>query len=223
MCDAHGHIIALSSRRSPLGALKGSISYTLYHVEGELPADFVQVCMELIEEFRFQELGPASEEDMHHGWCVIGEMLNTTFTREKLLRSAYLCLGMRVDKWALPGALLKALIEERNQKVMEEHQKLRLMKSEKEAIREAVTRELKHKLLPAASMVDMVWNLDEGHVRFWSQSTTRRELFEELFESTFGVRLVATSPYVAALHCGLEDSEIASLDGVEQSRFTDFG
>lgn len=205
-----------------MGALKGSISYTLYHVDGELPQNFTEQFLERIQEFSFRELKPESEDDTSHGWCVLGDMLDIEFDASKVFRNEYLGLGLRVDKWALPGALLKALIERKGKEVMEQKGKTRLLRSEKEAIRETVTRGMKEMMLPSAAMVDMVWNLEEKQVRFWTQSGGRCELFMELFESTFGVRLVPTNPYVAAINCGLSDAEVGALSDVEQVRFTSF-
>lgn len=206
-----------------MGALKGSISYSLFFVDGEIPKGFSDSFMERIEEFRFQELSAESEDDFTTGWTVVGDMLDLDFTKTKVFRNEYLCLSLRVDKWSLPGALLKARIQQRGEDHMREFEKAKLLRSEKEQIREAVTREMKGQTLPSASLVDMVWNLEKGHVRFWTQSSTRVELFTELFESTFELRLVPTGPYVATLHVGLDDKQVGKLADIEQSRFSDFG
>jgi len=206
-----------------VGALKGSISYSLFFVDGEPPKGFSDSFMERIQEFRFQELTAENEEDFTWGWTAVGDMLDVDFTKSKVYRNEYLCLGMRVDKWSLPGALLKARIQQRGEAHMREFEKTKLLRSEKEQIRETVTREMKGQTLPSASLVDMVWNLEQGRVRFWTQSSTRVELFTELFESTFELRLVPTGPYVASLHVGLSDTEIGKIPDIEQSRFSDFG
>lgn len=206
-----------------MGALKGSISYSLFFVDGEPPKGFSDSYMERIQEFRFQELTAEIEEDFTWGWTALGDMLDLDFNKTKVFRNEYLCLSMRMDKWSLPGALLKAKIQERGEAHMREFEKAKLLRSEKEQIRETVTREMKGMTLPSASLVDMVWNLEKGHVRFWTQSSTRVELFTELFESTFELRLVPTGPYVASLHVGLTDKETGMLADMEQSRFSDFG
>lgn len=205
-----------------MGAVRGSITYTLYSVEGDLPPGFQDEYLDRIAEFAFTELTPDAEEDTHHGWCVIDRMLDLEFTRESVYRGSYLALGLRVDKWSLPGALLKARIESESERWLAEKGRNRLLRSEKEAIREMVARELKHQLIPAASMVDMVWNLDERTVRFWSQTASRLELFEELFESTFGMRLIQSNAWTSAMRLGLKPPLVAALDTVEQAHFTDF-
>jgi recombination associated protein RdgC len=206
-----------------VGAVRGSISYTLYYVQGELPAGFQEEFLQRICEFVFTELTPQSDADTQHGWCVLDRMLDLDFTREKIFRGSYLSLGLRVDRWSLPGALLKARMEAESEKWLADKGRTRLLRSEKDAIRDMVVRELKQQLIPSASMVDMVWNLDEGQVRFWSQTSARLELFEELFESTFGVRLVQANAWSVAMNSGLDANTLAGLDSIEQAAFTDLG
>lgn len=205
-----------------MGARKGSISYSLFHVDGEPPADFREAYLEQIQEFAFRALTADAEEDVSHGWSVLDDMLSTDFSRDNVFIGEYLCLGMRTDRWALPGALLRAHVDKRVAEVKAEHSKVKLFRSEKIAIREEVTRQLKRKTLPAAAVVDMVWTLDRKEVRFWSQSSRAVEFFESLFESTFGLRLVPNNPYIAALNCGLPDVMIGRLDAAEQAAFTSF-
>lgn len=206
----------------PVGARKGTISYSLFHIDGELPDGYQDLFLERIQEFRFTELTPESEEDLVHGWTVLDDLLSTEFDKHNIYLGEYLVLSMRTDRWSLPGALLKAFVEKRTQEVMKEQNKSKLFRSEKMAIREDVTRKLKTMTLPSAGAVDMVWNLERKEVRFWSQSTRALELFEALFESTFDLRLVPDNPYIAAVNCGLSDSLVGALAGVEQSSFTDF-
>ncbi len=212
----------LSHSRSTVGARKGTISYSLFQIDGELPDSYRDHFLERIQEFRFTELTPESEEDIVHGWTVLDDLLNTDFTTDNVFLGEYVVLGMRTDRWSLPGALLKAHVERRTKEIMHEQQKAKLFKSEKMAIKEDVTRGLKARTLPSAGVVDMVWNIERGEVRFWSQSARAVEMFEALFESTFDLRLRADNPYVAALNCGLPDSLIGQLADVEQSRFTSF-
>jgi DNA recombination-dependent growth factor C len=205
-----------------MGARKGSISYSLFHVDGEPPTDFREAYLDQIREFSFRALTPDSEEDASHGWSVLDDLLSAEFSRDNVFLGEYLCLGMRTDRWSLPGALLRAHVDRRVVEVKAEHSKAKLFRSEKIAIREEVTRQLKRKTLPSAAVVDMVWTLDRKEVRFWSQSSRALELFESLFESTFGLRLVPDNPYIAALNCGLSDTMVGRLGTVEQASFTSF-
>lgn len=203
-----------------MGARKGTITYSLFYVQDDLPSDYRAMFLERIDEFRFAELTPESEEDLTYGWTVFDQMLSTDFTRDNVFLGEYLCLSMRTDRWSLPASLLKAHAAVREREVMEAQGKNKLFKSERVALREEVTRQLKRRTLPSAGVVDMVWSLERREVRFWSQSGRAVENFESLFESTFGLRLVPDNPYVAALNCGLGDELVGALAEAEQSRFT---
>ena len=139
-----------------------------------------------------------------------------------MFRGELVCLGMRIDQWRLPGALLRARSAEMAQEVKARTGKQKLFRSEKEHIRETVTRELKQRTLPSAQMVDCVWEPDAKRVRFWSQSNRMLELFESLFESTFEVRLVPSNPYVEAIEAKLDDALVGRLADAEPARFTSF-
>jgi DNA recombination-dependent growth factor C len=204
-----------------MGARSGSISYQLYHIEGAAPAS-TAAALERIQEFAFQPLTPDAEDDFSYGWCVFEDLLSTEFTADNTMRGEYLCLSMRLDQWRLPGALFKARVEKKGREVLERNGKTKLFRSEKEQIRETVSRELKTMTLPAASVTDLVWSVDGGVVRFWSQSARMLELFESLFESTFEVRLRPSNPYVEAVEAGLPDALVGALAVVEQASFSAF-
>lgn len=203
-----------------MGAFQGTISYSLYRAQGDLPADFRDRFLERIRKNRFLELEPEAEEDLRVGWVVAGQMLSVDFSPENLFRDSYLCLSLRSDRWSLPAALVKAHIARREAEICQERGRARLSRAEREKVRDDVLRELREHALPAATLVDMVWNLDTGHVRFWSQSGRACEFFEELFEDTFGLALIGTSAWVEALECGLDEDAIGRLADVDQAEFT---
>jgi hypothetical protein len=203
-----------------VGASKGSVSYTLYRVRGELDRTNLAAALERIIEFRFRGLTPESDSDIEHGWCVFDDMLSTEFTIDNILLDSYLRLGLRTDRWSLPGALMKARIEKITQEKLAESKRAKPTKREREEIRALVVAEMKRMSIPSASSVDVIWNLDENTVRFWTQSSTKREVFQELFETTFDAQLVPTSPSVAALNCGMPDELVGNLDGLEQAIFS---
>ena len=202
-----------------MGALNGTISYTLFHVEGDSPEPFRDTVTERLGAFAFEELRPDADEDFSVGWCVAGDLLDTTFTRENLFFEPYVCFSMRTDRWALPATLLKALTKRREEERMAERQTTRLSRAEKEQIREEVARGLKEQMLPSAGAIDVVWNPDARVVRFWSQATARVEVFQELFEATFGLRLIESGAYVEALHGDLDPDTIGLLATAEVSSF----
>jgi hypothetical protein len=199
-----------------VGAIKGSISYALFEVDGSLGDRPEGRILERLHEYRFQELTAAHEEDSRSGWCVMTDMLDTVFTNENVFRNEYICFGLRTDRWSLPGALLKARIAREEEAVRERTGRTRLYKSEREAVRDAQSRLLKAQLVPSAASIDVVWNTQKKQLRIWTLSPARLDLFDELFVPTFGaefgVRLVRRRPYTAAMAAGLSAEQIARID-----------
>ena len=84
-----------------------------------------------------------------------------------------------------------------------------------------VHKRLKEQSLPTMKVVDMSWEMNTGRVRFWSQSNSLIELFQEYWEDTFELRLIPANPYIFGLHMELGDEELERLATVEPSNFVE--
>lgn len=205
-----------------MGVLAGSITYTLFHVDGEMPERFRDEFLERIVEFTFQPLLPEAEDDVTTGWVRVDDMLRWDFDTDSVFRGNYLLLSMRTDRWSLPGALLRATVAQRTETFAAEKGRVRLSKLEKDTIRESIRREFKDHMLPSANAIDMAWDLEKNQLRLWSQSGRVKETFAELFESTFGMRLHENGPYLAARAGSLTEEQIKALATIEYTDFSDF-
>jgi DNA recombination-dependent growth factor C len=188
-------------------------------VEGDLPPKFRQVFTEAVQARAFQPLTAEDEEEERMGWCSIEHPFDLEFDEYKLFYNEYMNLALRIDKWRIPSALLKAFCTEAERKYMWENNKEKLRRSEKEDIKAVVIAELKGKLLPALKSIDVSWNTHTGIVRFWNQSSKVCEAFQDLFEKTFQVRLVPDSPYISALQFEMPDDMLAALPDSEPATF----
>lgn len=202
-----------------MGALQGSISYSRFYVDGELPAKHRDVFTEAVQEGAFFPLDPDSDEEESRGWVNIAHPLDWDFDPHKLFFNEYLNVALRIDKWRIPGNILKAQCIEAERRWMLKQGKDRIGRREKNDIKAIVTAELKQKLLPSMKTIDMSWNVDTGVVRFWNQSTRACEEFMDIFEDTFRLRLVPDSPYLGALQYGLDDTQTEHLAGLEPTHF----
>jgi recombination associated protein RdgC len=203
-----------------LGALNGSLSYTRFYVEGELPPNFRQVYTESVQAFAFEPLTAEDDDNEERtGWCNIEHPFDMSFDEYKLFYNEYLNVAMRTDRWRIPAALLKAYCTEAERKYMLENGKEKLRRGEKEEIKAVITAELKNRLLPSLKTIDVSWNTHTGIVRFWNASARVCETFQDLFEDTFGLRLVADSPYVSALQFEMTDALLAALPESEPATF----
>lgn len=209
-----------------MGALEGSLSFKTFYVEGEPPNDFQEAYLRNLQSHFFEPLTPLGEEERAVGWVPTQDPIAKEFTRDHVFFNQYIVFSMRIDKWALPAPWVKAmtrkavaerlpeLTAEEAEKQKEEG-KLRpsakLSKREKDKIKLEVITDIKNKILPAMKVIDVVWNISECTVRFWSTSQAICDEFAELFEATFGLTLNADSPYLMAEHLGFKEKQLESM------------
>ena len=64
-------------------------------------------------------------------------------------------------------------------------------------------------------MVDVVWSMNEGVVRFFSHAEKAAANMTELFKKTFGLDLVAEAPYTLAGRLGLTKPQEKAWEDLE--------
>jgi hypothetical protein len=210
-------------------ALRGSLTYARFFVEGRLPDDFNDKFMRTIRMRAMRPLEPDDEELERSGWAKIGEPFVTDLAHEDVFFNEYLNLGFRTDKWQLPTSLMKVKLREAEAAYLEKKGRERLSRKEKTELKLMVAKKLRRQTEPATRIVDLVWSLNEGVVRFFSHSEKPAAAMCELFKTTFGLTLVPESPYTLAERVGLDKAQKAAwadLDmayfGAEPRRIDDF-
>lgn len=198
-----------------MGAFRGSISFTKFHVRGELPADFRERFVESIRLRTFRDLDPSEEVDSRIGWCSIEHPFDLELGDEKIFFNGYLNLGLRTDTWRIPGSLFKASFREAERAYCAEHGCEKLSRTQKRNLEALVMAKLRHKVVPAMSVVDLSWSLGDGAVRFFASSPKQHEAMIELFEKTFELELVPDGAYVAAEKRGIAERLLEKLPILE--------
>lgn len=205
-----------------MGALQGTLTYKLFYVQGDLPEDFNQFKQDLVEQIEhraFEPLDAEDEDEEHYGWVPIENPLRVEFDLYKVLFDHFINLGLRRDRWSIPSALLKAHVSQAEREYMLDNNKERLSKFEREDIKAIVLKKLKERSMPRMKVTDMSWDIRSGRVRFWSQSGKLCELFQGLFEDTFGLKLLPANPYINAMQLDLTPDQIARIADVEPTNF----
>lgn len=197
-----------------MGLAEGGITYKTFYVEGDVPADFRQRYLERLVLFRFRPLTVEDEEDLAFGWVPINDLLSSDFRTIDVYYNEYLAAAVRIDRWAIPPALLKANVRHAEKALKEELQRTRLNRMQKGELVDRERKVLMRKTIPAVRAVDFCWNLNKGLVRFSNLGGTVSELFADLFERTFELRLVPDNPYIRATTCGLAPEQIGRLADV---------
>lgn len=198
-----------------MGALRGSIGYSRFYVRGDLPDGFADRFVQAARLRAFRPLTPSDEDEQRAGWVSIHHPFDFELDHGKIFANEYLNLGLRIDRWRIPSALLKAHLADAEAARLVETGQERLSKSQKEDVKFMVVRRLREQLVPAMRVIDFSWNLSHGVVRFFSHSTTVHDTLTELFEKTFGLTIVLDGAYVRAEQRGLPASALDSVAALE--------
>ncbi|MFO0672426.1 MAG: hypothetical protein U0235_22920 [Polyangiaceae bacterium] len=201
-----------------MSIFRGSLTYARFFVEGEVPDDFRDRFMRSIRHRIQKPLEPEDEDLERTGWCLVGDAAGLELAYPDVFWNEYLNLGVRTDRWAIPGSLLRAKMREAQTAYLEKHGRERLSRKEKTELKDLVSKRLRQKLTPATRLVDFSWSLGEGIVRFFSHSPKAAVGMSELFHRTFGsygLRLVPESPYTLASRLALTKAEADAWDGLE--------
>jgi hypothetical protein len=130
--------------------------------------------------------------------------MDTDLDHEKVFWNEFVCLGLRVDTWVVPKPLLVAHLRTAEEAILEKKGIDKLGRQAKTELKAMVLRKLRKQLVPVTRAVDLVWNVNTGVARFFSQSPKIHALAQELFEKTFRLSMVPESPGTAAERRGMD-------------------
>ncbi len=194
-----------------MGLLQGSISYARFFVRGDLPDNHFDSFTEALRLRALRPLTVDDEDDLRAGWCNVANPADLELDAEKLFLDSYLNVGLRIDRWVIPGPLFKAHFGEAERAYLLKRKKERLSKREKEELKKEVSRRLRNHVVPVSKAIDLSWHLDTGIVRFWSSAASAIEHLEVLFQDTFHLELVPESPYTTAARLDLPESVLTAI------------
>lgn len=201
-----------------MSARRGSLTLTRLFVKGDLPSDLRQRYLKSVRLRAFQPLKPDDEAVEASGWCVLERPFDLEFHTANLFEDQFLVLGFRIDRYRVPGAMVRALFAEEEQRLLARSGKNRLSRNERLELKEKIVLKLRRKLTPSTKAIDVVWDLDGGAVLFFSHARRTLADFSALFEKTFGLQLVEDSPYVAAERLELSARSMKAIERIEPVR-----
>jgi hypothetical protein len=203
-----------------LGARSGSLTFTRFSTQGALPKDLRRRFLEAARLRVFQPLKAEDEALEATGWCALERPFDLELDSAKMFHDSYVLLGFRVDRYRIPGALLKSQITDEEQRQLARSKKAKLSRNEKLEIKERVVMRLRKKVIPTSKAIDMCWHLDDGTVLFFGHSQRTLLDFSAHFEKTFGLSLVEDSPYAVASRAGLSKELARALKNIEPVSFS---
>jgi recombination associated protein RdgC len=207
-----------------MGAFSGNMSFTQFYIDEPLANDWKVKYQEAIHHYRLKPLSAESEAERAIGWCHAQYPLETELDTADYLYTNYLVMGMRVDTWQVPAAMVKLHTDAEVRHMMLSQNKERINRYEVAEIKERIRLQMKKKTLPITKSVDVVWQLDEGVVRFFSTAQKAITEFIDLFEETFQLKLNPHGPYLCAIRpsFGLSAIEQQALLSAQPTPFVDY-
>lgn len=203
-----------------MSARRGSLTLTRLFVKGSPPRDFRQKYLQSIRLRVFQPLKPEEGNIESSGWCVMERPFDLEFDAGKVYDEHYVMLGLRIDRYRIPGSLIRAQMADEEQKLLSKSGKNRLSRNERLELRDKIVMKLRKRFTPSTRALDMVWDIDAGVVLFFTHSRRVIADFSALFEKTFGLELDEDSPYLAAERAKLPDKLHKRLSQVEPLRLS---
>jgi hypothetical protein len=188
-------------------------------LRGEGPKVVDEKLVDRVRLRAFRPLDASEDDEQRAGWVAIDNPFDFEIDRTKMLYGPYLNLGLRVDRWRIPGPLFKAHFAEAERAHLAERGREKLSRREKDELKTFVQKRLRKMLVPSMKVVDMSWNLDTGVIRFWSNAPALHDILGEIFSASFGHSFVPESPYTAGAALGLSDAELDAFDRLDPTIF----
>jgi recombination associated protein RdgC len=190
-----------------MGLLKGTWSFSRYHIIGKVPEQFNDFIDERLKQYAFSSMaGETLEKNM--GWTSLENVLDTDFSYAKYKCGEHLIFSLRSDRRPVPPSLLKLKVMEAEKKKLAVGEKKRLYRHEREEIKERVQLELQTKALNVPSFYELCWSPEKKSIIFGSLAPKVFEEFEKYFKESFQLTLLPFLPWESS-PAGGEQEKIA--------------
>lgn len=166
--------------------------------------------------FREQETGV---QELSMGWAASRDPFRQDITMEDILCNDFIIISLRIDKRSVPASLLKKYCSLEEKRMVSQEHIQRITAKMRKDIKERTRLQLLAKALPVPCAHDLLWNISTGAVLFFCRQDKVCGMMEDLFKTTFGIRLYPVIPYTLGLRLIDRDSEIAAYEKMRPEVF----
>lgn len=197
----------------------GSASYLRFLV-GPPPEGFEAFAAEQLAGLAFREIDAHSDAEKSAGWVRFDDAFSADFDPATLIStSGYLLFRLRIDTLKIPGATLKAYVDEAARSRCIQQGREKLVRKELDVLKLEIKKQLRLRSLPRLQLCEIAWNIQTGELRLMSTSKALAEQFVELFEKTFQTTLQPVGLRTVLWLRGLSEAEVDGLAMLEPERF----
>ncbi len=204
-----------------MGFLSSSVIITKFRVNGEVEEPVLETIRNGLEAQVIKESGAESQEK-NVGWTSFERPYSPDFSGSSFIVGPHLVFALRIDKKVLPSKIVKKHVIVETERRLAESGREFLSREEKKDVREHVELVLLSRIPSTPNVYDVLWNVEDNMVWFFTTQNVAKEELESLFFRSFGVSLIPLFPYTEAeLACGLSDRERDVLSALSPSSFVE--
>ena len=203
-----------------MGLIKGNASFTRFRVIDNLPDNYFELYVPLIQRFAYKNLDEGASESRSEGWVSITDMLDYEFASMDFFKEPYLALAWRIDSKKVHPQAIKRYCREAEREIMMKESLEFLSRSRRREISESVKAMLTSRAIPITVTYDMIWNLQAGIIYFGGISNKVCDEFRSYFIKTFNLNIQPVFPYERATSALTDaNKEVSQVDNIKGAVF----
>ena len=174
---------------------RGSISCSRFLVEGGIPKDVKKWLTHALKKSAFEPIDPKGDEERAAGFVELEDENATDFASGTLFEGEHALFAWRVDKVRIPGAAVRAQLQEYATKYEAKNGRAP-SRGQKAEQKELIRRGLRSKTEPVTKVSDVSLQLKSKHVLVWASSVGVVEEVQNALELGLETRLLPRTPQV---------------------------
>jgi DNA recombination-dependent growth factor C len=148
--------------------------------------------------------------DQTSGFALFEDPLDTEFTEQTAFYDPLVLFSFRMDKLVVPANTMRLFVRRRIQERLDSTRRQKMPREERDELTAEVKLDLLRKALPSITTVDVVWDLKNAAIRFYSNSNALNEAFLVRFNEHLDMKLQAMNA-VGILENRLDDRELEQV------------
>lgn len=202
-----------------MGITSSSVSITQYRVEGKPAAPVLETVAAGLQQHAIAEIDE-NPADKSVGWTSMQHPFRPDFSGSNFVYGSYLIFALRVDRKIISPKMLKKHVIKETDKRLRASGRDFLSRSEQKIITDHVVNRLILRMPSTPFIYDVIWNVEESQVWFFSNLKSANEDLQALFLRSFNLTLMRLFPYTAAyVAASLTDGEKDVLESLQPAKF----
>ena len=204
-----------------MSILSSSVSVTRYIVKGKLEKPVLEKIYNGLTQNSIKDIDDDHPEKIV-GWTSFENPYVPDFEGSSFVIGSYMVFSMRLDRKSIPSKVIQKHYAIEMDRQLKESGRKYLSRNEKKSIKDHVIDVLSLRIPATPNIYDLIWNIEESWLWFFSNLKAANEELETLFLKSFNLSLIRLFPYTTAdLMSGLSDNNRDILLNLSPTKFTE--